>query len=68
MAGQEHAHDPCRCGHTREHHADHVNPLQVVPLALTEANEEDARRLPVTVYGAGPCTVAGCGCTRFTDA
>ena len=50
-------------------HADRDNPLQVVPLAMTEADDEGAaNRLPVLVRGGGACTVAGCGCGAFTDA
>jgi hypothetical protein len=63
MATVEH----CRCGHTRDEHADRVNALQVEPLGMTEADAGDAQRVPVTVHGGGECTVDGCGCAEFTD-
>jgi hypothetical protein len=59
----------CRCQHPRDKHADRENPLQVVPLSMTEADEEsDAEEVPVYVRGVGPCTVAGCDCQQFTAA
>jgi hypothetical protein len=59
----------CRCGHTRKEHADRDNRLEVVPLSMTEADDDadERHRLSVTVHGAGACTVAGCRCTQFTD-
>jgi hypothetical protein len=60
--------NPCRCGHARRLHADQENPLQVVPLSMTEADAQDRPELPDLVWGAGHCTVAGCGCEQFTDA
>src|SRR5262245_49223099 len=59
----------CRCQHTRDQHADRENPLQVVPLAMTEADAEDAgEELPLEVRGVGRCTVEGCGCEEFSPA
>lgn len=61
--------EPCRCGHDRAHHADRDNMLQVVPLSMTEADADGAERpLPVTVRGAGACTIEGCACREFSDA
>ena len=57
----------CRCGHKRSQHADHMNPLEVVPLAMTEADEGDPGTLSPIVSGAGRCMVEGCGCDLFTD-
>jgi hypothetical protein len=60
----------CRCGHPRNQHADRDNRLQLVPLNMTEADDDaDERHRPaVMVHGAGACTVAGCSCRQFTDA
>ena len=59
--------EPCKCGHSRHEHADHVNPLQVTPLHVTDSDENrDDPRIPGVVYGAGECTVEGCGCKKFT--
>ncbi|HYT90221.1 MAG TPA: hypothetical protein VEL76_16050 [Gemmataceae bacterium] len=58
----------CRCQHAREQHADRENPLQVVPLAMTEADEGQAEEVPVDVHGVGACTVPGCGCQQFSAA
>jgi hypothetical protein len=60
----------CTCGHTRHDHADRDNRLQVVPLSMTEADDEvsEDERPTTMVLGAGACRVAGCGCTQFTAA
>lgn len=59
----------CQCHHMRAQHADHVNPLQVVPVAMTEADAADQPRGPSPlVRGAGPCTVEGCDCPGFRGA
>jgi hypothetical protein len=58
----------CRCGHPRHQHADRDSPLQVVPLAMTEADAGDRPDLDNIVEGAGHCTEPGCGCREFTDA
>jgi hypothetical protein len=59
----------CQCGHLRKQHADRDNRLELVPLSKTEADfEGDERRFGTTVPGGGACTIAGCDCTRFTDA
>ena len=58
--------EECRCGHPRAQHGDRDNPLEVVPLAMTEADADDeAPELPHLVRGRGPCTVAGCPCQQF---
>jgi hypothetical protein len=59
----------CQCGHLRDQHADHVNPLQVVPLAMTEADDEGKPKgLSTNVHGAGKCLVEGCQCAHFATA
>ena len=57
----------CTCGHVQSQHADHMNSLEVVPLAMTEADEGDRGTLSPVVAGAGRCLVEGCGCEQFTD-
>ncbi len=69
MADPEMVTERCRCGHTRREHADRDNALEVVPLSMTEADRDATARSPsVVIAGGGECTVAGCGCRRFTDA
>ena len=57
----------CQCGHPRHLHVDRDNPLQVVPVSTTEADEGDRSEVPALVPGAGRCTVPGCSCQEFTD-
>ena len=56
----------CRCGHGRDQHTDGVNPLEVVPLSMTEADQEERPRgLSTNVHGIGGCTVEGCKCRQY---
>src|SRR5207249_4937333 len=57
----------CKCGHWRSQHVDHMNPLQIEPLAMTGADEGDRDTLSPIVYGAGRCMIEGCGCELFVD-
>ncbi len=57
----------CRCEHVRNEHADRLNPLQVVPVSMTEADEEPKQQgLSPVVRGVGHCTVEGCDCRQFS--